>query len=717
MICVSVQEKDFARCKEILATCQMAEIRGDLCNFTDAQIEELVEQFPNLLYTHRIASSSLDKALRQMTLAIKKGVKYVDIEIEAPVDYLEYVKSYARVNGCTLIISYHNFEGTQSLQELQTIYDICRRKGADIVKIVTTAHTLSDAARVMELYKYSKTDKELVACNYMERGEESGSLSNSFGQEQARLVAFCIGEAGKFTRHLCLALGSPFTYCALDKDSATASGQYTKKEMQELLNKENYPYKTLKLQESIFADNFSSVTPHATDNSSNSADDSTLLAKGGATVQLPCSKSIAQRAILAAAFAKGTTVLENFEPCNDTQGALEVIKALGASYTINGTTLRIESGGVDSFKGVSSLFTGESGLLTRLLIPFAAYLSAASGGGEVEVTGHGSILERNLGESVAALEAYGATCNSNGGHLPFKVSVSQNGDSQIANNGIIAGKINNNIKFSGKESSQIVSGFLMMLPLLNHDTTLTITEPASLPYIELTLKTLANFGIEIGQENNLPHNITYNIKGGQKYTPASIYMYPDWSSAANFAVAGALLGGVTLQNMPLESSQADENILNLLQMYGYSVGKELSGSLYDIKIGGREGDCTQDKEVSLKDCPDLFPIAALLACFQPCRTTFTGVGRLARKESNRALTVYSELSKLGFDINIDGDKMHICGNRRNCASDTVLCCGHNDHRIAMAVYIASLQDEREILLDNIKCIDKSFPSFVERLKR
>ena len=703
MICVSVQEKDFNRCKEIISGCSMVELRGDLCNFTTPQIEELVQIHSNMLYTHRICNSSLTVAMEQVTAAIKKGVKYVDIEIEAPVDYLEYVKSYARVNGCTLIISYHNFEGTQSLQELQTIYDICRRKGADIVKIVTTAHSTSDAARVMELYKYSKTDKELVACNYMERGEESGSLSNSFGEAQARLVAFCMGEAGKFTRHLCLTLGSPYTYAALDSASATAPGQYTKAEMEELLCRENYPFRALKLQESIFADKCPNQQGTATDTTCNLADGATAPFDGDPSVQIPCSKSIAQRAILAAAFAEGTSVLENFEPCNDTQGALEVIKALGAKVTLSGSTLTVESGGVDSLKGATSVFTGESGLLTRLLIPFAACMSAASNGAEIEITGHGSILKRNLGESVAALEAAGATCRSNNGHLPFYVSCKDGVAKEIA--------------FSGKESSQIVSGFLMMLPLMPHNTTLTITEPASLPYIELTLKALAHFGIEIEQENNLPCEITYHIKGGQKYTPANIYMDSDWSSAANFAVAGALLGGVTLQNMPLESAQADENILNLLQMYGYRIDKESRGSMYNIKIGGREGDCTQDKEASLKDCPDLFPIAALLACFQPCRTTFTGVDRLAQKESNRSLTVYSELSKLGFDINIEGDKMYICGNRRGGSGNTVLCNGHNDHRIAMAVYIASLMDDREILLDNIKCIDKSFPSFVERLKK
>ena len=154
MVCVSVQEKDFAKCREILRNTGMVELRGGLCGFSESQIGELVQMHPNLLYTHRIAGSTRQKAYNCMVEAIKKGARYVDVEIEAPVDYLEQIKAYARVNGCTLIISYHNFEGTQSLEELQTIYDICRRKGADIVKIVTTAHSISDASRVMQLYKY-----------------------------------------------------------------------------------------------------------------------------------------------------------------------------------------------------------------------------------------------------------------------------------------------------------------------------------------------------------------------------------------------------------------------------------------------------------------------------------------------------------------------------------------------------------------------------------
>ena len=681
MICVSVQEKDFTKCKEMLAQCSMAELRGDLCNFSTSQIEDIIKWHPHILYTHRIAGSTITKAMECMATAIKKGVKYVDVEIEAPVDYLEYIKAYARANGCKLVISYHNFEGTQSLEELKAIYDLCRRKGADIVKIVTTAHNISDAARVMELYNYRKKDSEIAPDNFLERGEESGSLSNSFGEEQAQLVAFCMGEAGKFTRHLCLHLGAPYTYVAYDKDSATAPGQYTKEEMEKLLDEASYPYRTLDIGETVFR-----CTP---------------------SVKIPCSKSIAQRAILAAALACGTTTLENYEPCNDISGAVEVVKALGAKVRLQGTTLTIESAGAESLKGLKSIFVGESGLLTRLLIPLSAYF--ATGGNSIEINGHGSILKRNLGESVAAIEAAGALCRSNGGHLPFEISIPED---PSAPNG--KKELKHMIEFSGKESSQIVSGFLMMLPLLEHDSTLVIDNPTSLPYIELTLKVLARFGIRIEAEKELPQRITYRISGRQKYTSTEIFLDSDWSSAANFAVAGALTNGVVLENKPLESLQADEYVIQVLQQMGYGIEVCNNGANSNVKIasGSKGGGGT----VVLRNSPDLFPIVALLAAHTPGEWVLEGTERLLQKESNRAESIYMELKKLGCNIRIEDDKMYICGYSKEQVHGTVLACGHNDHRIAMAMYIAALLGGKNILLDNIKCIDKSFPAFLERLK-
>ena len=108
----------------------MAEVRADLCKLTIQELEKVVESHPNLIITCRIANSSIEFAREQIITAIRKGAKYVDIEIEAPVDYLEYIKTYAQVNGAKVIISYHNYEATQSIEELELIADICKRKGA-----------------------------------------------------------------------------------------------------------------------------------------------------------------------------------------------------------------------------------------------------------------------------------------------------------------------------------------------------------------------------------------------------------------------------------------------------------------------------------------------------------------------------------------------------------------------------------------------------------
>lgn len=649
MICVSIQEQDFRQCRQILENCRMAEIRGDLCKFTVAQTEQLAASHPNLLITCRIENSSREYAYETITRAIVKGARYADVEIEAPCDHLEYIKTYARANGCKLIISYHNFRGTNSLDELEQIYDLCLRKGADIVKIVTTAHTISDAVRTLSLYR-SET--------YKKAGKGT-------------LIAFAMGEAGKFTRHLCVTMGAPYTYAACDNGAATAPGQYTSAEMEALLD-----------------------TGYQADTTGSHAFSKNLFPALPDTVTIPCSKSVAQRAVLAAALAAGESTLENYAPCNDIEGALKAVQTLGCRIRKSGDTLLIHSAGAAMLRNLTRLETGESGLLTRLLLPLAGYISG-TGGKTVEITGHGSLLKRNLAESARALEAAGLQCRTDG-YLPFKIS----------------GKITNtHPEISGKESSQIVSGFLMTLPLLSHDTTLTVTRPGSLPYIELTLKTLKAFGIHIQETGATADKITYHIPGRQTYTPARIYMDADWSSAAYFAVAGALGKGITLQDMPLNSSQADEAILDILKLCGAGVTiRPGTGTRADITIQAAPlhaftWDATH--------CPDLFPILTVLASHCTGTSVIKGVNRLMQKESNRAETIFTEFTKLGAEINILDDEMYITGTPLHGGKVK----GHNDHRIAMSLIIAGLFTGEPVIPDDIKCIGKSFPSFINKLTR
>ncbi len=694
MICVSVQEKSLQGCLRILRQSPMAELRADLCKLTVAELEEAVASHPNLLVTCRIANSSVEYAREQLVTAIRKGAKYVDVEIEAPVDFLEYIKVYAQVNGTKLIVSYHNFEGTPSYRELVQIADVCRRKGADIVKIVTTANTITDAVTTLSLYKLDWWAAEVRTNNYSEK-------------KDVQLLAFSMGETGKFTRYLSLKLGAPYTYCAFGEydgegdnhgnglqpinGGATAPGQYTMAQMEKLLERGEVEL-DYRLKER--------------------------------STSIPCSKSVAQRAILAAAFAKGESFLSNFEPCNDIEGAVRVVEQLGCKVEyLEGERLYIKSGGIEAISshlagcdGDITISTGESGLLTRLLIPLAA---AMSGDGKVvEITGHGSILGRNLAGAADAVVAAGANCETtDGGYLPFKVG---------------GGIKKSEIEIDGSGSSQIVSGFLMTMPLLKQNSILRVKNPASVPYIELTLDLLGKFGIVVNTVVKSRKMLIYEIEGGQEYRCGEYYMEPDWSSAAFFAVAyaissmkEALMGnsgtGYTLKRMALKTRQADEAVLQVLNSAGVTIEKSEAGDgLYDITfIAGKD---LLPFEFDATDAPDLFPILALFALFCNGRSSIRGVNRLLQKESNRAESIFTELSSLGGDISISDDVMYIEG--AGCSSEGAFAesltggnlHSHNDHRIAMTIIVASLFIKQKMTLDEVRCIDKSFPSFLSRFE-
>lgn len=654
MICTSIQERDDKKCIEILSKLPMAEIRADLCRFTHDELASAVSSHPNLIVTCRIAGTSLEYAQEQLITAMRHGARYVDVEIEAPVDFLEYIKAYAHANSTKLIISYHNFEGTQSLEELRTIADIARRKGADIVKMVTTAHNITEATRVLSLYK----------------GWDSSS--------GVQLVAFAMGQAGKFTRHLCLNLGAPYTYSSLE-NSATAPGQYTTSEMMDLRKLGGHKL------------------------------DFTLSRK---ETSIPCSKSVAQRAILAAAFAKGETTLSNLEPCNDISAALQVVKNLGVKEVYrSGTTLVLSSPGARqiardllSCSSTLSLNTGESGLLTRLLTPFAAYCTGYDLGSSITVTGEGSILGRDLSDACRAIRSAGGECSSEKeGYLPFTVS-----------QGIRGGEI----IISGRESSQTVSGLLMTLPLLQQDSVLRVTEPASTPYIDLTVETISRFGISIERSTD-GNDLIFQIAGRQEYSPTDIFLEPDWSSASIFAVAYAIAsslrgGKYLLQNMRIGTKQADEAVLEVLKTAGADIEIAPSGELSNIYISAPRG--LIGFEFDATNGPDLFPILAILAMFSKGRSAIRGVGRLLQKESNRAESIFTEFSSIGGRIEIMDDTMYIDGGLAKMKHKGYFNLrSHNDHRIAMSLIVASLFIQTPVYIDQLHCIDKSFPTFIERL--
>lgn len=687
MICISIREQNFEKCKEILAGNQrcgrLSELRGDLCGFSTSQVEELASLNPNLIITcrsNRAGGSKTEKeALELITAAIRHGAKYADIEIEASQDHLEYIKAYAVANSCKLIISYHNFTGTPSLDELFQIRTLCERKGAAVVKIVTTAHTTEDAMRVLSLYNFHK-DGHTVP-----------------------LIAFAMGEAGRFTRLSCLSLGSPFTYCSID-GAETAPGQYSADEAEQILNPASYPY--------LFNTQLpnKSATP--------------------AGIRIPCSKSISQRAIIAAALSNGTTTLLNYTPCNDSEAAISAITALGCrverineddkTYGESAETLKIFSPGAFSLcKGTEGnnieLNIGESGLLTRLLMPLSAII-ARSTGKRVTLNGRGSILNRDLSESVSILKScgikyYNTVSNSKKTTLPITIESGFFSAAAVnMDNAVCKAGASNKIVINGACSSQTISGILMALPLQKGNIVVHVENPASVPYLDLTVEVLKKFSV-VCKKTTKDKDIEFAIAGNQEYTPCEYRLAADWSSAAYFKVLQTLGANINIAGISFGSNQADEAITNVCNICSSRTNdtRQLSHFNFDAT-----------------DCPDLFPVLSVLALFCNGTSTIKGVHRLAEKESNRAESICSELLKTGVKIYIENDSLIIEGDSKRLnkegwdtkrlACTPLLFDTHNDHRIAMSLIVLSCKLPVPVRLNNIKCIEKSFPRFIDLIK-
>ncbi len=622
MICLSVGSRgvDF---KAINA--DLVEVRADLCGYSASEISGVLEGVSCAIVTCRVAEVGEQRAREILTQAVLSGAKYIDVECEVSDDYLSYFQELTARYGVKLIVSYHNFVATHSLSFLQQIYKNFLAKGADIVKIATTAATFEEATQLIELYGTA---------------------------ERGRLVAFSMGAVGRFTRELSLSCGAPFTYVSYDASSETASGQYTYREMRKLLDEKRYAYRF-----DGAAQNLSKVS-----------------------LQIPSSKSVAQRAIIAGTLAKGTSTFSNFAPCDDICAAIEVARSLGARVEISGTQLIIE--GVDGRIAASELSVGESGLLARIMLPLSLLIDGA-----VTISGTGSLLQRSVSETTDALQRAGARCDSSDGYLPVVVS------------GSIESK---EISFSGSLSSQVVTGFLMSLPLLSHSTTLRIDNPVSLPYIFLTISILGQFGIEIKILEHSPKSLVFYIEGSQKYKSTDLHLDGDWSSAAPFAVAAAISSPLTLRGLPLKSMQADEAILSVLK----SVGARVITTPQGIEI--KPADSMQSFDFDATNCPDLFPILTLLATQCSGESSITGLSRLYQKESNRAESIYLEFTKLGANLRVVGDTLYIRGGALHGARVR----GHNDHRIVMALVVASLVTDGAVCLDELRSLDKSFPKFL-----
>jgi len=702
MICTSIQGKSFSEIQAILSMpeIEMAEIRLDLCPLSHEQIHCLFsESAKPLVATCRIADKQ-EISRRQLFAAIEAGADYADLEIEAPEEYSKEFTTLCKRCGTKIIRSYHNFDKTPDLENLKAIATEQFASGAHIVKIATTTTEQLPSSRISR--NQAKANDGLnINCEKSELQTSELQILHTLYKlfPKGRILAFAMGEAGKTSRIYCLKYGAPFTYASLTEADATAPGQFTTSEMRTILYKDIHT----QFHENLHIENLNTENFHTTPNSAEAASEHFNRVYDS----IPSSKSYAQRAIVAAALASGVSRMEISSPCRDIESAISVAESLGAKISVEslGKKIILSIEGIvstDANTHIEELNVGESGLLTRLMIPVISAINSCN----CTLTGARTLVGRPLKGAMETMQEFGVTLKSDGNIATIPMALT--GTLHSASRTI-----------SGEHGSQIISGLLMALPLCKGDSVIEVLNPKSIPYLHITTGILKQFGISVEEKSiegplgNI-EKIIYKIKGGQSYNPVDMSIEKDWSGAANMLVAGALYGSATLMGMNTHTLQGDAKILEILQKAGAKVivSPESEGETVTVSRAPLYG-----FEANLDDTPDLFPIVALLAAFCTGTSRLKGVYRLVGKESNRAKAIIEMLTQMGVEARISNETMEIDGQslESRILNDTLPRGGSytssHDHRMAMALKVASLCSAKPIEIDDFDCVAKSFPNF------
>jgi 3-phosphoshikimate 1-carboxyvinyltransferase len=397
------------------------------------------------------------------------------------------------------------------------------------------------------------------------------------------------------------------------------------------------------------------------------------------TVNVPPSKSDAQRAILAAALSKGTSRIQNPGKSDDVMHMIDIVQQIGAFVNLKNETAIIEITGIDKVSSNIILNCGESGLASRLIPPVMA-----SFGGDFQFIGEGTLNNRNMSFFKLEFPQMGIEVELTDLRFPMK----------------LYGKLKNgNYTVDGSQSSQYISGLLMALPLLDGNSSLTVNNKTSANYIEMTLDTMETFGVWVESVAD-----SYKLVGGQAYKPVNYKVEGDWSAASYWLVAAALGMEISICGLQMKSKQADKKIIDVLLSAGYQL--QINDSNINVSGEGKAFDA------DLSNAPDLFPALAVLAARIEGVSVLHGVNRLFNKESNRAEALVIELSKLGVDISIIENTLRIVGGSKYKGGEV---SSHADHRMAMAMAIFGMCGEEPIAIENANVVNKSYPDFWQQL--
>lgn len=408
-----------------------------------------------------------------------------------------------------------------------------------------------------------------------------------------------------------------------------------------------------------------------------------------ASHRVPGSKSYTNRALTLAALAAGTSTLSGALLSDDTEVARHALRQVGIGVEQDGTTFRVEGQGGRFSPADAELFLGNSGTTTRF---FTAMLTLA--GFPSTLSGNARMQERPIGDLIDALNQLGADVESVAGNgcPPLRIS----GQRLRGGTATISGSI----------SSQFLSALLMAAPYALEDVTLMVRDQlVSIPYVDLTLDIMAQFGVEVSHTDYQQ----FEIPGRQVYQPRAYSIEGDASSATYFWGLAALLGrDMRVPNVPSTSAQGDLQFLDVLERMGCQVTRG-----EDLRVKGPD-ELKPLGDIDLNPLPDAAMTVAVLAAFCTGPTRIRNVANLRVKETDRIGALVAELRKLGVSVEELDDGLSIDGAPNQLHGGDIAT--YDDHRMAMCFGMAGARLPG-VRIQEPACVSKTYPEFWDDLSR
>jgi 3-phosphoshikimate 1-carboxyvinyltransferase len=411
-------------------------------------------------------------------------------------------------------------------------------------------------------------------------------------------------------------------------------------------------------------------------------------------VVAPPSKSVTQRALIAAALAPGRSRLRNPLLSDDPRHLIRALAAVGipARIVAAGEAVEIEVEGQGGTVPASSadLHVGNAGTAMRFL---TALLTL--GRGTCVIDGDARMRERPIGDLLSALRALGATAESVRGDGCPPV--------RVGGTGLPGGSV----RLPGGKSSQYLSAILLAAPASATGVRIEIEgDLVSRPYVDLTLSVMRRFGVEVEREPAGPGTRRFSV-APRAYRAIDLAIEGDYSSASYFFAAAAITGGrVEVRGLDPESAQGDARLLGLLRAMGCRV--EVAAD--SVTVEG--GDVLTGIDADLRDLPDVAPTLAAVALFARGPTRIHGVPHLRLKETDRIAALVAEIRRLGGEAQPAPDGLTIVPRPLTGARVET----YGDHRMAMAFAVAGLRVPGLVIRDP-GCVSKSFPGFWDAFDR